>query len=97
MTDRLYKFVNENDIRMSPKYFEIDGKIVANPSVELQKEKGYDKVFINTKYPETDEGYYRNFQYEIQGDTIIKVWSEPIPYDEVKTSLLNSLDGESDE
>lgn len=91
MTDRLYKFVNENDIRMSPKYFEIDGKIVTNPPVELQKEKGYDKVFVDTQYPETDEGYYRNFQYEIQGDTIVKVWSEPILYAEVKTSLLNYL------
>ena len=92
---RLYKFVNENDIRMSPKYFEIDGKIVTNPYVELQKEKGYDKVFVDTPYPETDEGYYRNFQYEIQDDTIVKVWSEPIPYDEVKTSSLNSLRSEN--
>ena len=92
---RLYKYVNENDIRMSPKYFEIDGKIVTNPSVELQKEKGYDKAFVDSPYLETDEGYYRNFKFEIQGDTIVKVWSEPIPYDEVKTSLLNPLGGEN--
>ena len=97
MTDRLYKFVNENDIRISPKYFEIDGKIVTNPSIELQKEKGYDKVFVDSPYPETVEGYYLNFKFEIQGDTIVKVWSEPIPYDEEKTSLLNSLEVQSDE
>lgn len=97
MTDRLYKFVNENDIRISPKYFKIDGKIVTNPSVELQKEKGYDKVFIDSPYLETDEGYYRDFKFEIQDDTIIKVWSEPIPYDEEKTSLFNSLEVQSDE
>lgn len=96
MTDRLYKFINENDIRISPKYFEIDGKIVTNPSVELQKERGYDKVFIDSPYIETDKGYYRDFKFEIQGDTIVKLWSEPIPYNEVKTSLLNSLRSESE-
>lgn len=39
----------------------------------------------------------RLYKFVNENDTIVKVWSEPIPYDEVKTSLLNSLRSESDE
>lgn len=80
MEDRLYKYVDETDIRMSPKYFKVGNKIVTNPPVELQIEKGYDKHLIDTPYPDTDDGFYRDFKYEIDGENIIRVWSKPIAF-----------------
>lgn len=79
MQDRLYRYVNENDIRMSPKYFVIDGKVFTNPSKEKQREQGYIYDFENTPYPETEEGYTRDFKFIINGLTIVRHWSEPIP------------------
>lgn len=78
MQDRLYKYVNEKDIRMSPKYFVEDGKVYTNPSKEMQIAHGYDREFVKTPYPPTDEGFTRDYTYT-DTNPIQLVWSEPIP------------------
>lgn len=79
----LYKFIDQNTIEKQPDFVKSDGQIIANPQnseegIQLLAEMGYEKELIESECPETDEGYYRNTVYSVEGDNIIRKWGEPV-------------------
>lgn len=83
--ERKYKYIDEHNIKQCPLVIENEenNRCYANPPVDIQKQYGYDRDFEDCPYPETKEGYYRDFTYS-DTNPIQKVWSEPIKIDEVE-------------
>ena len=78
----LYEFINNNTIRKAPKHIKEGKLIISNPTKDKLMKHGY-MPLVTEDYPETDEGYYRKPVYRVEGDKIIKSWSDPIAVEEV--------------
>lgn len=68
----MYKLVDGVLVK-APKYIELDGMIISNPTDEELFRAGY-KPLIEEPYPELDDKHYATKVYKETDEAIIQTW-----------------------